>query len=154
MITPGSAPSTPACQESSCWGADVVVGAGRELRPATLPGVVAEADGERAGLATYLVELPDCELVTIDALTIGAGVGSALVEAVADAARDAGCARVRLMTTNDNLPALRLYQRHGFALAALRRDAMLEARERKPQIPATGHDGIPIRDELVLVREL
>jgi ribosomal protein S18 acetylase RimI-like enzyme len=136
------------------WGADTVVGGGRELRPASLPGLVAMADGERAGLATYLVEHPDCELVTIDAFTVGAGVGGALVEGVADAAREAGCARVRLITTNDNLPALRLYQRHGFAIAALRREAMVQARELKPEIPATGHAGIPIRDELVLVREL
>jgi GNAT superfamily N-acetyltransferase len=136
------------------WGADTVVGGGREFRPADLPGLVALAGDERAGLATYVLEPPDCELVTIDALTVGAGVGGALVEAVADAAREAGCERVRLITTNDNLPALRLYQRHGFAIAALRREALLRARELKPEIPATGHAGIPIRDELVLLRTL
>ena len=135
------------------WG-DVVIGGGREHRPAELPAVVAEADGERAGLATYALDGADCELVTIDALTVGGGIGGALIEAVADAARAAGATRLHLITTNDNLPALRLYQRHGFVLAAVRLDGVEVSRRRKPQIPATGHAGIPIRDELVLERAL
>jgi ribosomal protein S18 acetylase RimI-like enzyme len=76
------------------------------------------------------------------------------VEALADTARDAGCTRLHLITTNDNLPALRLYQRHGFALAGVRLGEVEQTRRRKPQIPATGHAGIPIRDELVLERAL
>jgi ribosomal protein S18 acetylase RimI-like enzyme len=133
---------------------ETVVSGGREHRPAVLPALVAEADGERAGLATYLIEDGDCELVTLDALTVGGGIGGALVEALADTARAAGCTRLHVVTTNDNLPALRLYQRHGFVLAAVRLDGVAASRRRKPQIPATGHAGIPIRDELVLERAL
>jgi GNAT superfamily N-acetyltransferase len=136
------------------WGADVMVGGGRELRPAELPALVAEADGERAGLATYLIEGGDCELTSLDALTVGTGIGGALVEAVVDAARAAGCTRLRVVTTNDNLPALRLYLRHGFVLTAVRLNEIAATRRRKPQIPATGHAGIPIRDELELERGL
>ena len=138
---------------SESWDETVVSGA-REHRPARLPALVAEADGERAGLATYLIEGGDCELVTLDALTVGGGIGGALVEALADTARAAGCTRLHLVTTNDNLPALRLYQRHGFVLAAVRLGGVEVSRQRKPQIPATGHAGIPIRDELVLERVL
>jgi ribosomal protein S18 acetylase RimI-like enzyme len=135
------------------WG-DIVIGGGREHRPAELPALVAEADGERAGLLTYAIDGGDCELVTIDALTVGGGIGGALVEALADTARAAGCTRLHLITTNDNLPALRLYQRHGFALTAVRADEIARTRKRKPQIPTTGHAGIPIRDELELERGL
>ena len=135
------------------WG-ETVIGGGREHRPAALPALVAEDGGERAGLATYLIEDDECELVTLDALTVGGGIGGALVEALADTARAAGCTRVHLITTNDNLPALRLYQRHGFVLAGVRRGGAAQARRRKPQIPATGHAGIPIRDELILERAL
>jgi ribosomal protein S18 acetylase RimI-like enzyme len=135
------------------WG-EIVIGGGREFRPATLPALVAEDGGERAGLATYLIEDSDCELVTLDALTVGGGIGGALVEALADTARAAGCTRLRVVTTNDNLPALRLYQRHGFMLAGVHLDEIEVTRRRKPQIPATGHAGIPIRDELELERPL
>ena len=58
------------------------------------------------------------------------------------------------MPANDNLPALRLYQRHGFALAGVRPGEIERTRRRKPQISATGHAGIPIRDELILERDL
>jgi ribosomal protein S18 acetylase RimI-like enzyme len=134
------------------WGGTVICD-GRELRPAELPALVAEADGERAGLATYLVEGSDCELVTLNALTVGGGAGGALVEAVADSARAAGATRLHVTTTNDNLPALRLYQRHGFVLVELRAGAVELSRARK-EIDATGHAGIPIRDELELERAL
>jgi ribosomal protein S18 acetylase RimI-like enzyme len=137
------------------WSSEVIVyGSGRERRPGELPAVIADAGGERAGLATYAVEGDEAELVTLNAFTIGAGIGGMLVEAVADAARAAGCTRLRVTTTNDNLPALRLYQRHGFALAALHAGAVELARKRKPDIGSIGHAGIPIRDELELERAL
>jgi GNAT superfamily N-acetyltransferase len=136
------------------WGTDRMIGRGREFRPAELPALVAEADGERAGLATYLIEDGDCELMSIDALTVGGGIGGALIEALADSARAAGCTRLLVITTNDNLPALRLYQRHGFVLTAVRLDEVAASRRRKPELPATGHAGIPIRDELELERAL
>ena len=66
------------------------------------------------------------------------------------AAVAAGCRRLWLITTNDNLPALRFYQRRGFVLAALHRDAIAASRRLKPQIPLLGLDNIPIRDELEL----
>jgi hypothetical protein len=58
-------------------------------------------------------------------------------------------------TTNDNVDALRFYQRRGFRLAALRTRAVDELRRRlKPTIPAVGEHGIPIRDEIELEIEL
>jgi ribosomal protein S18 acetylase RimI-like enzyme len=131
------------------WG-EGVVSRGRLLDATELPGFVAEEDGEPAGLLTYRIDGGGCEVVTINAFPKGAGAGTALIEAVAAAARDAGCRRVWLITTNDNLRALRFYQRRGFRLAALHRDALDRSRELKPSIPEIGLDGIPLRDELEL----
>ena len=62
--------------------------------------------------------------------------------------------RVWLVTTNDNLEALRFYQRRGFRLAQLRCGAVDEARRHlKPAIPASGFFGIPVHDEIVLEQE-
>jgi GNAT superfamily N-acetyltransferase len=102
------------------------------------------------GLATYHVAGDDCELVTIDSTSAGVGIGSALIAAVRDAAASCGCRRVWVITTNDNLDALRFYQRRGFVLVAVHRDAVTEARRQKPQIPLIGNHGIPIRDEIEL----
>lgn len=78
------------------------------------------------------------------------GVGTALLKAVESAARDAGCHFLRLVTTNDNLKAMKFYQRRGFVLYALHPDAVTQSRALKPEIPTTGNDGIPIRDEIEL----
>jgi GNAT superfamily N-acetyltransferase len=84
----------------------------------------------------------------------GQGLGALLVDAVAMAALEAGATTQWLVTTNDNLDALRLYQRHGYHLAQLHPGAINEARRHKPAIPALGDYGIPLRDELVLERLL
>jgi ribosomal protein S18 acetylase RimI-like enzyme len=136
------------------WAGETVVGRGRVHRPAELPAIVAVDGAERVGVLTYVVDGGVAEIVTIDALRAGTGAGAALLAAVADAARSAGVRRLRVMTTNDNVRALRFYQRHGFRLVALRAGAVEHARRRKPSIPVSGNDGIPIRDELDLVRDL
>jgi GNAT superfamily N-acetyltransferase len=132
------------------WGGEIVVSRGAVWEPARLPGFVAEEGGRPVGLITYRDAGDECEIVTIDALVERAGVGTTLIEAVVAAARAAGRTRVWLVTTNDNLDALRFYQRRGFVLAALHRDAVAASRRRKPSIPEVGAHGIPIRDELEL----
>ncbi len=120
-----------------------------DLRP--LPAFVAELGGERAGIATYAIREDGCELVSVIVLVEGVGIARSLVGAVKGAAAGAGSPRVWLVTTNDNHRALRAYQRHGFDLVALYRGAVDEARRTlKPDIPATGRDGIPLRHELEL----
>ena len=84
----------------------------------------------------------------------GHGIGAILVDAVAMAATTAGAQSQWLVTTNDNLDALRLYQRHGYHLAQLHRGAVDQARRHKPIIPTVGRYGIPLRDQLVLERPL
>ena len=132
------------------WGGVTVVSRGQIHDPTILPGFIA-LDGKRpVGLATYLIEGDFCELVTLNSLQQGKGIGTRLVLRVKEAAISAGCRRLWLITTNDNTPALRFYQRRGFRLVALHRDALEVSRMLKPGIPETGLDGIPIRDELEL----
>lgn len=136
------------------WGAETVVAHGTLYHPHELAGFVAEANGERVGLLTYDLRGGGCEIVTLASLRPGIGVGTALLAAVQDAGRRAGCGRLWLITTNDNLAALRFYQRRGFVLAALHRDAVAAARTLKPEIPLVGDHGIPIRDEIELEMRL
>jgi GNAT superfamily N-acetyltransferase len=131
------------------WG-ETVVSRGRVHDATALPGFVAEDDDEPVGLLTYRVDGEDCEVMTIDAFPQGGGAGTALIEAAAAMARESGCRRLWLITTNDNLRALRFYQRRGFRLVALHPGALDRSRELKPSIPQIGMDGIPLRDELEL----
>jgi GNAT superfamily N-acetyltransferase len=128
----------------------------RELiQPLDHPALLA-FDGERlAGVLTYVVDGEVCEVLTLHAARQWTGAGTALLEAVERVARAAGCERLQLVTTNDNVDALRFYQRRGFVLAELRPGAVdASRRELKPEIPARGEYDIPLRDELVLERPL
>ena len=132
------------------WGGVISVSRGVAHDTTALPGFIAHLDGNRAGVATYRIDGGECELVTLDSVREGAGAGTALVDAVANAARAAGAVRLWLITTNDNLPALRFYQRYGFDLIAVHRDAVARSRALKPSIPEIGLDSIPVRHELEL----
>ncbi len=111
-------------------------------------------EDRRIGLATYAIEAHECQLIIIDSLAKGRGIGTALLDAVADTAEDAGCSRLWLITTNDNLEALRFYRRRAFSLVAVHRSAVETSRRLEPAIPRTGLYGIPLRDELELERLL
>jgi GNAT superfamily N-acetyltransferase len=132
------------------WGATVVARLGELVDASELPGFAAFDAGTAVGLVTYAVRGPECEVVSIDASVRGRGIGTALLAAAVGAARAAGCRRLWLITSNDNLDALRFYQRRGLRLAAVHRDGLVRARALKPSIPEVGNHGIPVRDELEL----
>ena len=136
------------------WGDAMVVAHGRVYYPAELPGFAAFADGRCVGLLSYQLAGDACEIVTLDSLLEGRGIGSRLIAAVLAAPRAAGCARLWLITTNDNMRALHFYQKRGFALVAVHRGAVDRARALKPAIPTLGFGGIPLRDEIELERWL
>ena len=65
--------------------------------------------------------------------------------------RPSGARRLWLITTNDNVDALRFYQRRGFRLVRVHAGAVDRSRAAlKPGIPEAGDHGIPLRDELEL----
>jgi len=137
--------------EAESWSTPVVARLGELVDPTQLPGFIALLDGQRVGLASCAVRGEECELVTIRSLREGRGVGQALLDAVRGAAIEAGCSRLWLITTNDNLRALELYQRWGMEIVAFHRHAVTEARRHlKPSIPERGAQGIPIAHELEL----
>jgi len=121
------------------------------------PALVAWDGDTPLGFAVYRLDQEGCELLAIHALAQWRGTGSALLHAVEVIAARAACSRVWLCTTNDNLSALRFYQRRGYRLRELAPGAFDEVRrlKRLPQagdIP--GNHGIAIRDELVLEKSL
>lgn len=131
------------------FGGCVQARRGALLDVLALPGFVAERHAKPIGLVTYHWEEDECELAFMAAFERQVGVGTALLEALLQAV--VGCERIWLVTTNDNLDALRFYQRRGFVLAAIRPGAVDEARRTlKPQISTLGDFGIPLRDELEL----
>lgn len=132
------------------WGDDFIVAHGEIYHPEGVEGLIAEDGGEWVGLVTYKTLGNECEIISLDSLREGQGIGSSLIEQVVQEARRARCARVSLITTNDNLEALGFYQRRGFELVRVNRRAIGHSRKIKPSIPLIGLHGIPLRDELEL----
>jgi len=115
------------------------------------PALIAEGDGALAGVATWLAGDGSLEILTLHAARRWRGIGSALIAASRTVARAIGARRLWLITTNDNLDALRFYQRRGFRVDRVHARAVDRSRAAlKPGIPKVGCFGIPIRDELEL----
>lgn len=132
------------------WGSVRMVIRGSIYHVDELPGFIAILEDEPVGLVTYFIEDGDCEIISLDSTIEGLGMGSVLIETMKNFAKEEGCRRLRLITTNDNTRALKFYQKRGFQLAAVYPNAMEESRRLIPDIPLTGHDDIPVRDEVEL----
>lgn len=136
------------------WGASQVVSRGIVYQADTLPGFIASLNGKPAGLLTYHIDDDACEIVSLDSDIEGLGIGTALLEAVRKEAVSQGCTRLWLITSNDNIHAIRFYQKRGYTLVAVHRNAIQQSRTLKPSIPEIGFHGIPIRDEIEFELEL
>ena len=141
-------------QWSRLWGLPVV-SLERGYEPADVEGLVYRDDGGAPqGLVTWHIDGDRAEIVTIDAFEQGRHVGGRLLNAAEEELRRRGAKQVTIMTTNDNLRAIAFYVRHGYRLVAVHLDAMDRVRRLKPEVPRTGHDGLPLRDVIELVKEL
>ena len=130
---------------------------GELVHPLDHPAFVAEAaDGHLLGMLTYVPgrDWQQCEILTLHADEQWRGAGTALIEVAGQLARRQGCSRLWVITTNDNVDALRFYLRRGFCLVRVHRGAVDRSRATlKPEIPPAGAYGIPLRDEIELERQ-
>jgi N-acetylglutamate synthase-like GNAT family acetyltransferase len=115
-----------------------------------LDGFIVENDGRPIGCALWREIEGDAELVVIVTTYRGVGAGTALLDAVVEYARAHHWKRLWLITTNDNTDAIRMYQRDGWNWVAFHRDAVVESRRLKPELPEVGNHGIPIQHEIEL----
>jgi ribosomal protein S18 acetylase RimI-like enzyme len=106
------------------------------------------------GLVTYRVEKQECEIITLNSFAEREGVATELLQAAERAALQSGCNRLWVITTNDNLDALRFYQRRGFTITKVHTDTLKESRRLKPEIPEIGLYEIPIHDEIELEKNV
>jgi ribosomal protein S18 acetylase RimI-like enzyme len=131
------------------WGGDSVVSRGRVWRPRDVNSIVAAQGGRFiAGLLTWHRHADDIKIVSLDSFAENNGVGTALLAAAAERALQDDVRRLWLVTTNDNIRAIRFYRKRGWEICAIHRDAIAQSRRLKPQIPLTGNDGIAIRHEI------
>ena len=117
-------------------------------------GWYAVQEDEIVGLITYRILDDRMEILSLDSLHEQHGVGTALLNMAMSYARNSGITKITLITTNDNLPALRFYQKRGFDMSRLFCNVVDLSRKLKPEIPLFGIDGIPLKHEIELEMNL
>lgn len=115
--------------------------------------LVAEMQGGVAGALAWKTREDALQVVALatDPMWQRSGVGGHLLAEAEAVARRLGLARMLVATSNDNLPGLYFYQRHGYRIVEVVRDAAA----RHPQAhPSAGFADIPPLDELRLEKTL
>ena len=134
------------------WGETEFKCFARSYQVDALPAYVACGGEETIGMACYAREGDAVNLVMLNVLPQWQGRGAArgLIAAVIQEAQTGGANRIIVATTNDDLPALALYQRLGFTITDVLVGKLVEHHDGIEP----GFDGIPIRDEIQLELQL
>jgi len=132
------------------WGGEPLVVRAENFYPSKLDGILAFSENKIIGFLFFNIQGKTCEIIVIDVFDKFKGLGTTLIDKLKVIAKEKNCNRIYLTTHNDNLDALRFYQRRGFYICAIHIDSVKEGRKLKPEIPMTGDYDIPIRDEIDL----
>lgn len=138
----------------SHWFSTVMVVRGELFDMTILDGFVVYEGEKIIGLVTYKISGTECEIMSLDSLMERQGIGTALINKVIEAARENKCMKIKLITTNDNINALRFYQKLGFDMAKLYHNALDISRKFKPTIPLIGDFDIPVKHEIEFEMDL
>lgn len=130
------------------WGSTDMVIRGEMIDMTRINGIVAYDNDIIAGLITYLIRGKECEITSLDSVTQGIGIGTELINQVIKLAQDNQCVKIKLITTNDNINAIRFYQKRGFDITHFYKNAIEKSRQLKPSIPMIGNFGIPLKHEI------
>jgi GNAT superfamily N-acetyltransferase len=136
------------------WSSTKIITKGRIWQADELPGFVAILNEQPVGLLTFRLEGDEMEIISLNALITGSGIGKRLLQEALSFAQANKLSRIWLITTNDNTDALKFYQKQRFILTAIYLNAIENSRRLKPEIAQTGMYGIPIRDEIELEMKL
>ena len=155
-IRPATPADCPRIEELALyfWDETVVDCFDRQYDVTACPAYLA-CDGDHVvGAAPFAVEEAWGAIVLVMLNVLpgyqGRGGGRSLLDAICQEAGERGLARILVVTTNDDLPALALYQRYGFHIIEI-----LAGRVARDHGGAfDGFAGIPVRDEIRLQYQL
>ena len=125
---------------------------GKEVDMTGVEGFFFRDGNSIVGLVTYIIYDNVLEITSLDSLRPNQGIGGRLLDAVIQEAEEKGLQKIVLITTNDNINAIRFYQKRGFDMVRLFRNTMDIARKLKPEIPFIGENSIPLRHEIEFER--
>lgn len=132
------------------WGGEPLIIRGKKYFPSFLDGLLVFRRKKVIGFLIYEILENTMEIVVFEVFEKFKGIGSKLLEELKQIAIKKHCEKILVMTTNDNLDALRFYQKKGFCISKIHIDSIKESRKIKPAISDIGDYGIALRDEIDL----
>ena len=129
------------------WGSDILVTRGKIYKAENLDGILTYDNEKIIGLGLYYIKGNECEIVLLETFIQNKGIGTKIIERIKKIAKAKSCKRIWLITSNENINAIRFYQKRGFHISNIYINAMEESRKIKPEIPKE-ENGIEIRDEI------
>jgi len=112
--------------------------------------LIAEVDGGLGGLLSLSIDRGEAVIVLLSVYPDfqGQSVGSSLLRAAVAYAGDHGLPLLRVAVSNDDIPLLYFYQRHGFVITDIAVGRLVD----DSGSVVAGFSGIPSRDEIRLHR--
>lgn len=132
------------------WGSDEMIISTGTYQLSKLPGIAAYEDGQILGLITYKTYEDHVEIISLDSFLQNKGIGSKLLKSLEQTCEKKQITRITIITTNDNINALKFYQKRGYRIKQVLPNAVEKARQLKPTIPLVAENGIAIKDEIEL----
>lgn len=112
--------------------------------------LIAEVDGHLGGLLSLAIYRGEAVIILLSVYPDfqGKGLGAALLRAATAYASERGILTLRLAVSNDDIPLLYFYQRHGFVIGDIDVGALVD----QAGAAVEGFSGIAVRDEIHLYR--
>jgi ribosomal protein S18 acetylase RimI-like enzyme len=136
------------------WSGDFLISKGKCHSCDELQGLIAEGDYSINGICLYTIVDSELEVVLIESFEENKGIGSLLMKEIESIAIENEIKKIWIVTTNDNINAIRFYLKKGYSFRKISRNALENYRKVKPGIPLIGYYGIPIMDELEFEKTL
>jgi GNAT superfamily N-acetyltransferase len=130
------------------WFSTDIIIRGKIIDMTSAEGIVVYENNTIIGLVTYEILNGECEILSLDSINEKKGIGTDLVQRVIDIARTVNCYKIKLITTNDNINAIKFYQKRGFDMVKIYHNALEISRQLKPSIPLFGEYDIPLKHEI------
>lgn len=130
------------------WLSTEMIIRGNIIDMTQVDGLVIFDNEEIIALLTYIIKHDICEIISLNSLVKKKGIGSLLIEKIIAIANQRHCKKIIVITTNDNINAIRFYQKRGFDMVKVYRNSLDDSRKLKSSIPLIGENNIPLQHEI------
>ena len=132
------------------WNTDFMVSKSKIHYVDNLESFIYINENQIKGLLTFYIENNEMEIVSLDSFEENLGIGTLLLNKAIEFFMKNSLKKLWLITTNDNLNALKFYQKRNFKICNFHLNTVANSRKIKPSIPKLGYNNIPIEHEIEL----